>query len=456
MTIFSSFRSTVNPFQPRNWRQPIRMLVDTVTGAPVGLQNFDGTGPDGIWTPVDVTAAQISSPSAAMLADLNSTFRLNAAPWTRYRSNGTTLVLSDGGGGGLPLTGGTLTGLLYETAAVGIVAGTTRTQAGATALTAEVNRIDTSTAPAVGTTLGDGVVLMGSGAGLDITVINNSGNPIQIYGNGTDTIDGAAGSIGVTAMARSCVIFECAASGAWSSDGLAVGYSVSGLQTVVPQDNITAAGTGQSTATQLTVSINTIATAAAGTGVALPSSTNSAGLSVTVQNNGANPVQVYPFIGASDTINGIAAAIGVQLHNGSIGVFNCTAAGAWTVSSVSPIAASYNTNAATSGTTLTAANITGGQQYVVLGLTGANGAPANGQLPTVASMIAAMHSPTAGSSFELRIIQSSAQPWTITTNTGWTLTGSMAIPASGWRDFIVKMNSLTTATLQTVGSSAGA
>ena len=86
------------------------------------------------------------------------------------------------------------------TAAVGIVAGTTRTQAGATALTAEVNRIDTSTAPAVGTTLGDGVVLMGSGAGLDITVINNSGNPIQIYGNGTDTIDGAAGSIGVTAM----------------------------------------------------------------------------------------------------------------------------------------------------------------------------------------------------------------------------------------------------------------
>ena len=252
------------------------------------------------------------------------------------------------------------------------------------------------------------------------------------------------------------MIFECAASGAWSSDGLAVGYSVSGLQTVVPQDNITAAGTGQSTATQLTGSINTIATAAAGTGVALPSSTNSAGLSVTVQNNGANPVQVYPFIGASDTINGIAAAIGVQLHNGSIGVFNCTAAGAWTVSSVSPIAASYNTNAATSGTTLTAANITGGQQYVVLGLTGANGAPANGQLPTVASMIAAMHSPTAGSSFELRIIQSSAQPWTITTNTGWTLTGSMAISASGWRDFIVKMNSLTTATLQTVGSSAGA
>jgi hypothetical protein len=39
------------------------------------------------------------------------------------------------GGSGLPLSGGTLTGLLYECAASGIVAGTTRTQAGATPLT---------------------------------------------------------------------------------------------------------------------------------------------------------------------------------------------------------------------------------------------------------------------------------------------------------------------------------
>jgi hypothetical protein len=43
------------------------MLVDPITGAPAVPQNFDATGPDGIWTPVDVTAAQIAAPSAAMI-----------------------------------------------------------------------------------------------------------------------------------------------------------------------------------------------------------------------------------------------------------------------------------------------------------------------------------------------------------------------------------------------------
>ena len=48
----------------------------------------------------------------------------------------------------------------------GITAGTTRTQAGATGLSQEVNRVDTATAPAAGSTLGDGVRLMPAVAGL--------------------------------------------------------------------------------------------------------------------------------------------------------------------------------------------------------------------------------------------------------------------------------------------------
>ena len=43
-----------------------------------------------------------------------------------------------------------LSGLFYESSLTAITAGTTRTQAGATALTKEVNRIDTSTAPPAG------------------------------------------------------------------------------------------------------------------------------------------------------------------------------------------------------------------------------------------------------------------------------------------------------------------
>lgn len=89
---FPSFQSTVNPFIPRDWVWGQKVLVDSQTGAPTGLQNFNGNGANGIWVPIDLTAGQIASPSAAMIADLNANYRLNVAPYTRYRSNGTTLV----------------------------------------------------------------------------------------------------------------------------------------------------------------------------------------------------------------------------------------------------------------------------------------------------------------------------------------------------------------------------
>ena len=96
MSIFKSFRSTVAPFLSRSWPNNLKLLVDPFTGAPSGIENMNASGADGIWTPVDVTAAQIASPSAAMIADINATYRLNVAPWTRYRSNGSAVVAVDG------------------------------------------------------------------------------------------------------------------------------------------------------------------------------------------------------------------------------------------------------------------------------------------------------------------------------------------------------------------------
>ena len=92
---FRAFVSTVNPFRPGGIFATRRVLVDQ-TGASVGIQS-DGDAPDGIWAPVDVTSAQIAAPSAAMIADINSTYRLNVAPYTRYVSNGTALVSQDPG-----------------------------------------------------------------------------------------------------------------------------------------------------------------------------------------------------------------------------------------------------------------------------------------------------------------------------------------------------------------------
>lgn len=92
MTIFPSFLGTVNRFVARSWPNNLRMLVDPVTGAPTGIQNPNANGAHGIWAPVQLTAAQIASPTAEMLADLNARYQLNVAPYTIYQSNGSALL----------------------------------------------------------------------------------------------------------------------------------------------------------------------------------------------------------------------------------------------------------------------------------------------------------------------------------------------------------------------------
>lgn len=100
ISLFKSFRSTVTPFIPAAWIPALKLLVDPGTGAPVGIQSQNASGPDGIWTPVDLTAAQIAAPTAAMLADLNATYRLSVPPYTRYHSDGDELIpMTEGAGG---------------------------------------------------------------------------------------------------------------------------------------------------------------------------------------------------------------------------------------------------------------------------------------------------------------------------------------------------------------------
>lgn len=92
ITIFPAFRSTVTPPAERPIEPRDRLLVDPVTGAPIGIQNTSANGPDARFTPVDITVAQRSAPTAAMLADMDATFRLNVTPFTRYRSDGRNLL----------------------------------------------------------------------------------------------------------------------------------------------------------------------------------------------------------------------------------------------------------------------------------------------------------------------------------------------------------------------------
>jgi hypothetical protein len=114
----------------------------------------------------------------------------------------------------------------------------------------------------------------------------------------------------------------------------------------------------------------------------------------------------------------------------------------------------YTTNTATAGVTLTTGNVYAGQIETTLNLTGTLGGAANAQLPTAPSLFSAIQNSAAGNTYKLTVINSSsgAYAWTVTTNTGWTLAGTMTIAQNTTRSFYVTLTSATTATLTSVGT----
>lgn len=121
----------------------------------------------------------------------------------------------------------------------------------------------------------------------------------------------------------------------------------------------------------------------------------------------------------------------------------------------------YNTTSNTVGFTLTGADLVGGSVSVWHNLLGNLGAGANATLPTAANLIAAFVTANillvGGGTYELNIMNTSggAFSWTVVTNTGWTLTGTMTIAQNTFRRFLVTFNStLTSATLQSLGQYA--
>jgi hypothetical protein len=211
-------------------------------------------------------------------------------------------------------------------AAVGITAGTTRTQAGATVLSQEVNRIDASTAVSAGSTLGDGVRLMPAVAGLTVAVLNNTANVVRIYGDTTDTLNGVAGSVGLTAPPQAAYLFTAAAAGAWACEGVGTGAS-GAYPTVTAVDGLAAkVGGGQGGATLCAAMINrftTVATAA-DSGL-LPAA--KAGMQITVTNAAANSMNLFPATG--EQINGAAANTAFALAAGKTAQLTSAANGAW-------------------------------------------------------------------------------------------------------------------------------
>ncbi len=217
-----------------------------------------------------------------------------------------------------------------------VTAGSTQTQAGATALTGQTVEVTTVT------TLFDGVALPASQVGLEMLVINHGANAMKVYpfNASGDKIDDQAANAAVVQMANSLVIYTCAVAGQWYTEGLATGFGGPGLQTLSDTPTITANATQtQAAATKLVSMINRIGTCATqGNGVALP--TSAVGLEILVINRGAQPCQVYGDNTEAATINGIATGTGISMGVNTAAVFTCSVAGNWEV----PIASLIGTS----------------------------------------------------------------------------------------------------------------
>lgn len=114
----------------------------------------------------------------------------------------------------------------------------------------------------------------------------------------------------------------------------------------------------------------------------------------------------------------------------------------------------------TTAFTATGSQVSGAAQNFLI-LSGTLGAGAALTLPTVASMLlglpANVQAAPVGTSWQVRIINNSggAFAWTVTTNTGWTLAGTMTIAQSTFRDFVVQITGASTATITSVGTGTG-
>jgi hypothetical protein len=312
-------------------------------------------------------------------------------------------------------------------------------------LTAETIDFESQTVDTLVATTGT-ITTLGSTTGT-IATLNSTTGTITTLGSTTGTIATLNSTTGTITTLGSTTANITTGN---ITTGNVTNLNQSGLGAVSVSNAVSAAGTNQATATPLTATVNNVSTVASGTGVNLPAS--AAGRQITIQNNGANTLTVYPAQGASDTINGLAATVGVKLVPGVIATFNATAAGAWNVQGLPNHASAFNTNNATTAATLTAANVSGGYASVDLQMTGAMAGDAALTLPLVSDLVAALPNASASTSYRLRITNASsnAQTWTVTTNTGWTLAGTMTIAQNTWREFIVTFTSTSAATLQSV------
>jgi hypothetical protein len=204
---------------------------------------------------------------------------------------------------------------LFESTYDNLIANPGGGQGGATQIASEIARFT------VVATSGDSAQLPPARPGLTIICTNHGAQPLQMYGNGTDTVDD---QVSVTQMVNSVVIYACTSIGKWYANGLGTGFA-GAFETQSYVDALTAhAGGGQNLAPIIATMISRF-TVVATTGDSTTLPVAMAGMNVTTINASANSMNVFPDSGS--TINALSATF--ALAAGKTAVFVTTVPGAW-------------------------------------------------------------------------------------------------------------------------------
>ena len=217
-----------------------------------------------------------------------------------------------------------LTDFIYEFASDNIVAKAGGGQTNATAILTQTARIVTVA------TSGDSIKLPPSVPGLEILIINHGANSMQVFGNGIDLVDDVPTATGVSQMQNSFVLYTCASSGNWYTEGLATGFqrgtSLSTFSAATVAANV---GGTQAAGTSVVTMIANVTAAGASYSVTLPVSAS--GLEVTIHNISSQTVLVFPNAAGTTTeaINALSANAAISMLTNTSTVFTCVVAGQW-------------------------------------------------------------------------------------------------------------------------------
>lgn len=169
-----------------------------------------------------LTVTGLTTLNGGLAGGASANIAINTNKFTVAASTGNTLIAGTlAVTGATALTGATtVTGNLTSSAHTARSVDTTLTAVGTNRATAlvlakDINNITTAAA-------GTGAVLPAGVVGMELIVNNAGANLIQVYGNGSDTIDGVAGATGVALTNAKRAVFICVAANTFISAQLGV------------------------------------------------------------------------------------------------------------------------------------------------------------------------------------------------------------------------------------------